>query len=239
MSGVNRGFALTWLGHHTFKLVTRGARTVLMDPWVESNPACPKELKSFDKIDVMTISHGHGDHMGDAVTLAKKFKPVVVCNFEISLYLERKGVSNTLGMGKGGTAEALGLKFTMVHAVHSSGIEDGGQVLYGGEPAGFVITLEDGTRIYHAGDTAAHADMAVIGELYAPDIALLPIGDHYTMSPREAAVAARMLRPRWIVPAHSGTFPVLTGTPEMLREELKKLDLDIEVVALRPGETLS
>jgi L-ascorbate metabolism protein UlaG (beta-lactamase superfamily) len=177
--------------------------------------------------------------MGDAVTLAKKFKPVVVCNFEISLYLDRRGVSNTLGMGKGGTAEALGLKFTMVHAVHSSGIEDGGQVLYGGEPAGFVITLEDGTRIYHAGDTAAHADMALIGELYPPDIALLPIGDHYTMSPREAAVAARMLRPRWIVPAHYGTFPVLTGTPEMLREELKKLDLEIEVVALRPGETLS
>ena len=239
MSAVNRGFALTWLGHHTFKLVTRGSRTVLMDPWVESNPACPKELKTFEKIDVMTISHGHGDHMGDAVTLAKKFKPVVVCNFEISLYLGRKGVTNTLGMGKGGTAEALGLKFTMVHAIHSSGIEDGGQVLYGGEPAGFVITLEDGTRIYHAGDTAVHAEMALIGELYPPDIALLPIGDHYTMSPREAAVAARMLKPRWIVPAHYGTYPVLTGTPEALREELKKLDLDIEVVALRPGETLS
>lgn len=239
MSSVNRGFALTWLGHHTFKLVTRGSRTVLMDPWVESNPACPKELKTFDRIDVMTISHGHGDHMGDAVTLAKKFKPVVISNFEISLHLDRKGVSNTLGMGKGGTAEALGLRFTMVHAVHSSGIEDGGQVLYGGEPAGFVITLEDGTRVYHAGDTAVHSDMALIGELYPPDIALLPIGDHYTMSPREAAVAARMLRPRWIVPAHYGTFPVLTGTPEMLRAELKKLDLDIEVVALRPGETLS
>ena len=239
MSSVNRGFALTWLGHHTFKLVTRGARTVLMEPWVESNPACPKELKTFDRIDVMTISHGHGDHMGDAVTLAKRFKPLVVCNFEIGLYLDRKGVGNTLGMGKGGTTEALGLRFTMVHAVHSSGIEDGGQVLYGGEAAGFVITLEDGTRIYHAGDTAAHADMALIGELYPPDIALLPIGDHYTMSPREAAVAARMLRPKWIVPAHYGTYPVLTGTPEMLREELKKLGLDIEVVALRPGETLA
>ena len=239
MSNVNRGFALTWLGHHTFKLVTRGARTVLMDPWVEGNPACPKEQRSFDKIDVMTISHGHGDHMGDAVTLAKKHKPVVLCNFEISLYLDRKGVPNTLAMNKGGTVEAAGLRFTLVHAIHSSGIEDGGQVLYGGEAGGFVITLEDGTRIYHAGDTAVHAEMALIGELYRPDIALLPIGDHYTMSPREAAVAARMLKPRWIVPAHYGTFPTLTGTPEMLREELKQLRLDIEVVALRPGETLS
>jgi L-ascorbate metabolism protein UlaG (beta-lactamase superfamily) len=239
VSTVNRGFALTWLGHHTFKLVTRGSRTVLMDPWVESNPACPKELKSFDKIDVITISHGHNDHLGDAVALAKKFKPVVVCNLEISVFLDRKGVANTLSMNKGGTAEAAGLRFTMVHAVHSSGIEDGGQVYYGGEAAGFVITLEDGTRIYHAGDTAVHADMALIGELYPPDIALLPIGDHYTMSPREAAVAARMLKPRWIVPAHYGTNPVLAGTPEMLREELKKLKVASEVVALRPGETLS
>jgi L-ascorbate metabolism protein UlaG (beta-lactamase superfamily) len=239
MAIVNRGFTLTWLGHNTFKLVTRGARTVLMDPWVEGNPACPKEHKTFDKIDVITITHGHGDHFADAVTLAKKFKPAVICNYEIHLYLTRKGVSGTVGMNKGGTVEAAGLKFTMVQALHSSGIEDGGQVIYGGEACGFVITLEDGTRIYHAGDTAVHAEMALIGELYAPDIALLPIGDLYTMSPREAAVAARMLKPKWIVPAHYGTFPVLTGTPDQLREELKKQQVSAEVVALRPGETLS
>ncbi len=239
MAIVNRGFALTWLGHNTFKLVTRGARTVLLDPWVEGNPACPKEHKTLDKLDVITITHGHGDHIADAVTLAKKFKPTVICNYEISLYLGRKGVTNTLGMNKGGTVEAGGLKFTMVQALHSSGIEDGGQVIYGGEACGFVITLEDGTRIYNAGDTAVHAEMALIGELYAPDIALLPIGDLYTMSPREAAVAARMLRPKWIVPSHYGTFPALAGTPEQLREELKKLRLDAEVVVLRPGETLS
>ena len=239
MPTLHRGFALTWLGHNSFKLVTRGARTVLIDPWVEGNPACPRELKTFEKLDVMTISHGHGDHMADAVTLGKKHKPAIVCNYEIHLFLQKKGVPNTSPMNKGGSQEAAGVRFTMTHAVHSSGIEDGGQVIYGGEPCGFVLTLEDGTRIYHAGDTAVHADMALIGELYPPDIALLPIGDHYTMSPREAAVAARMLKPRWIVPAHYGTTPVFTGTPEMLREELKKLDLDIEVVALRPGETLS
>jgi L-ascorbate metabolism protein UlaG (beta-lactamase superfamily) len=239
MPSLNRGFALTWLGHNSFKLVTRGARTVLIDPWVEGNPATPKELKTFDKIDVMTISHGHGDHMADAVTLAKKFKPVVICNYEIHLYLSRKGVAGTSPMNKGGTQKAAGLEFTMVHATHSSGIEDGGQVIYGGEACGFVITLEDGTRIYHAGDTAVHMDMQLIGELYMPDIAILPIGDLYTMSPREAAVAARLLRPKWIVPAHHGTFPALTGTPDMLREELTKQRVDAEVVALRPGETLS
>lgn len=239
MANLNRGFALTWLGHNTFKLVTRGARTVLLDPWVEGNPACPREHKAFDKIDVMTISHGHGDHMSDAVTLGKKFKPAVICNYEIHLFLNRKGVANTMPMNKGGTQEAAGLRFTMVHAVHSSGIEDGGQVIYGGEPCGFVITLEDGTRVYHAGDTGVFADMALIGELYQPEIALLPIGDLYTMSPREAAVAARMLKPKWIVPCHYGTFPPLTGTPDLLREELKSQAVSAEVVALRPGEALA
>jgi L-ascorbate metabolism protein UlaG (beta-lactamase superfamily) len=236
---LNRGFALTWLGHHTFKLVTRGGKTVLLDAWVEGNPACPKELKTFDRIDVMSISHGHGDHMADAVPLAKKFKPVVVCNFEIHLFLSRKGVANTSPMNKGGTQEAGGIKFTMVQALHSSGIDDGGQIIYGGEPCGFVLTLEDGTRIYHAGDTAVFSDMALIGELYQPEIAILPIGDLFTMSPREAAMAARMLKPKMIVPAHYGTFPALTGTPEALREELKKLGVQVEVKALRPGETLS
>lgn len=238
MPNLNRGFALTWLGHNTFKLDTRDGRTVLLDPWVEGNPACPKDQRTFEAIDVITITHGHGDHMADAVTLGKKFKPAIVCNYEIHLFLSRKGVGNTKPMNKGGTQEAAGLGFTMVHAIHSSGIEDGGQVVYGGEPCGFVITLEDGTRVYHAGDTAVFSDMALIGELYAPDIALLPIGDLYTMSPREAAVAARLLRPKWIVPAHYGTFPALTGTPEALREELAKQKVDAEVVALRPGETL-
>jgi len=235
---LNRGFTLTWLGHNTFKLVTRGAKTVLLDPWVEGNPACPKELRTFDKLDVMTISHGHGDHMADAVTLGKKFKPTVVCNYEIHVFLQRKGVGTTSPMNKGGSQEVAGLKFTMVHAVHSSGIEDGGQIIYGGEPCGFVITLEDGMRVYHAGDTGVHADMALIGELYAPEVALLPIGDLYTMSPREAAVAARMLKPRCIVPCHYGTFPVLSGTPDQLREELAKQNVTAEVVALRPGESL-
>ena len=239
MSMINRGFSLTWLGHNSFKLVTRGAKTVLIDPWVEGNPATPKDQKTFDKLDVMTISHGHGDHMGDAVTLGKKLKPTVICNYEIHQYLTRKGVPNTSPMNKGGTQEAAGIKFTMVNATHSSGIEEGGQMIYGGEPCGYIITLEDGTRIYHAGDTAVMADMALIGEIYQPEIALLPIGDLYTMSPREAAYAARMLNPKYIVPAHYGTFPALTGTPEMLREELDKLKVTTEVVVLRPGESLT
>src|SRR5207244_9007141 len=124
-------------------------------------------------------------------------------------------------------------------ALHSSGIEEGGQIVYGGEAAGFIVTLEDGTRLYHAGDTCAFTDMTLIAELYAPEIALLPIGDLYTMSPREAAVAARMLKPKFIVPMHHGTMPALTGTPEMFKAELTKLGVKSEVIALGPGETLA
>jgi L-ascorbate metabolism protein UlaG (beta-lactamase superfamily) len=236
---LNRGFSLTWLGHGTWKLVTRGDRVVLIDPWVESNPACPREHKALDRLDVMAITHGHGDHMADAVTIAKKLKPAIVCNYEIHLFLTKKGVTGTSPMNKGGTQEVAGIKFSMVHAVHSSGIEDGGQVIYGGEPCGYVLTLEDGTRVYFAGDTAAHADMALIAELYAPEIAVLPIGDLFTMSPREAAVAARMLKPKFVVPAHYGTFPALTGTPDALIAELEKAGVKAKVLALRPGESLS
>jgi L-ascorbate metabolism protein UlaG (beta-lactamase superfamily) len=237
MATLGRGFRLTWLGHGSFKLETRGGKVVLLDPFVEGNPACPPAQKKLERIDVMTISHGHGDHMADAVTLAKKFKPAIVCNYEIHLFLSSKGVSGTSPMNKGGTQTVAGIDITMVHAVHSSGIEDGGQVIYGGEPCGFVFALEDGTRIYHAGDTGVHMDMALIGEIYAPEIAILPIGDHFTMSPREAAYAARMLKPAYIIPAHHGTFPVLRGTPDMLRAELKTLGVQAEVVGLKPGET--
>ena len=235
----NRGFRLTWLGHNTFHLESSAGRSVLLDPFIEGNPACPKEHKTFDQLDVITISHGHGDHMADAVTLAKKLKSTVVCNFEIHAFLKKKGVTTTSPMNKGGTQQVQGLAFTMVHAIHSSGIEDGGEMVYGGEPCGFVIRLENGARIYHAGDTGVFSDLALIREIYAPEVAILPIGDHYTMSPREAAVAARLLQPQVIVPAHFGTFPALTGTPEAFREELKKQNVGAELVVLKPGDSLS
>jgi L-ascorbate metabolism protein UlaG (beta-lactamase superfamily) len=236
---LNRGFRLTFLGQMTFRLDTRSGTTVLIDPWIEGNPVCPPECKRFEKIDVMAITHGHGDHIADAVTFGKKFSPTVVCIVEIGHYLRKKGLSNVVAMNKGGTVTAGGVGFTMVHAVHSSGIEDRGIMINGGDPAGFVITLEDGTRIYHAGDTAVFGDMALIAELYRPEIAILPIGDHYTMGPAEAAVATRLLQPKIVIPTHYGTFPMLTGTPEMLREELKKRKIAVDVVELEPGQALT
>ena len=233
---LNNGIRLTWLGHATFKFETEG-KTFLIDPWVDSNPACPDELKTFDRLDVMYITHGHWDHTEDAVPIAKKHTPTVVTMIEVAKWLESKGVQNTIGMNKGGTVTVDGVKATMVTANHSSSVtEEDGTTIYTGEPAGFVLEFANGYKIYHAGDTNVFSDMEIIGELYKPDLALLPIGGHFTMGPREAAYAVKLLKVPAILPMHYGTFPLLTGT----LEEFLKLtaSMDVEIVDLEVGGTL-
>jgi L-ascorbate metabolism protein UlaG (beta-lactamase superfamily) len=232
-----RGNRVTWLGHSAFRVITPSGKVVVIDPWVESNPMCPAELKKFERIDTLLITHGHFDHIADAVDLAKKFKPQVVAIFETCLWLESKGVQNTSAMNKGGTQKVGEIEVTMTHAVHSCGILDGDKVIYGGEACGYVVRLPGGLTLYHSGDTALFGDMKYIGELYEPQLALLPIGDHYTMGPREAATAVRLLRAPHIIPMHYGTFPVLTGRPERLREITEDIK-GLEIHALKPGETL-
>jgi L-ascorbate metabolism protein UlaG (beta-lactamase superfamily) len=187
------------------------------------------------KVDILLCTHGHGDHIGDAVEIAKQHNPVVVGIPELCRWLGKKGVKQLAEMNKGGTQTVGDIKVTMVHADHSCGIQDGDQMIYGGEACGYVIEFSNGVKIYHAGDTNVFGDMAIIRELYAPDIAMLPIGDHYTMSPREAAYACKLLKPKTVIPMHFGTFPVLTGTPGALQ----KLAPEIEVVELKPGVTIS
>lgn len=206
---------ITWLGHSTFQLRLESGEVVLLDPWVEGNPKFPHGHK-FDRVDFMLISHGHFDHIHDAVPLAKKFKPKVIAIFEICEWLKSKGVENTSAMNKGGTQEAGPLQVTMTHAVHSCGIVDGDKIVYGGEAAGFVLRFPDGRGAYFAGDTNVFTDMQLIAQLYSPELAFLPIGDLFTMSPREAAVACGLLRAKKVIPMHFGTFPALTGTPEQL-----------------------
>ena len=228
---------LTWLGHATFKITTPTGKVIVVDPWIMGNPACPKPMQKFERVDTLLITHGHYDHIADAVELGKTFKPQIVAIHETCKWLESKGVKNTLGMNKGGTQKVGEIDVTMVNAVHSCGIEDDGKIIYGGEACGYVVRLPGGMTIYHAGDTAVFGDMKLVAELYAPEVAMLPIGDHYTMGPREAAMAIRLLNVKHVIPMHFGTFPLLRGTPE----ELKKLTRDIsalEIHALKPGESI-
>ncbi len=232
-----RGHKFTWLGHAAFRITTAGGKVIIIDPWVTSNPMCPDSLKKVEKVDTLLITHGHFDHIADAVDLGKKHKPQVVAIFETAVWLESKGVTNTSGMNKGGTQKVGDIEVTMVHAVHSCGIQDGDKIIYGGEACGYIIRLPGGPTVYHAGDTAVFSDMKLIGELYSPEVAMLPIGDFYTMGPREAALAIRLLAVRHVIPMHFGTFPALTGDPARLREATKDIS-GLEIHAMEPGDTL-
>jgi L-ascorbate metabolism protein UlaG (beta-lactamase superfamily) len=199
-----------------------------------NNPACPDESKDVGSLDAILITHAHFDHIGDAVEIASNTNAPVVSTPETSRWLGSKGVENLIEMNKGGTVEVAGCRAHMTHAVHSCGITDGDQIIYGGEAAGYVIEFEDGFKLYHSGDTAVFGDMALIAKLLAPDWAMIPIGDHYTMGPRSAAEAVRMLQVKTVIPMHFGTFPVLKGTPDDLRKEAADVE-GLEVVSLDPG----
>lgn len=229
--------SIHWLGHSTFVITTPGGTRIVTDPWLEGNPACPPEQRKIDKADVILLSHGHFDHTGDIVNVARATGATTLAVFELSQWLERKGVQNVVGMGIGGTAKVAGLEITMTPAVHTSSIVENDVTVYLGLAAGFVVKMEDGRSFYFAGDTALFGDMRLIAELHAPEIAFLPIGGHYTMDPEAAALAARMLAVRQVVPMHYGTFPVLTGTPEDLKRLVDPFGID--VLVLKPGEIAS
>ncbi|MGA2812874.1 MAG: metal-dependent hydrolase [Candidatus Acidiferrum sp.] len=233
-----KGNKITYFGHATFSLTTRAGSVAMIDPFITNNPKCPKELKKVEKLDVILLSHGHGDHIGDVVELAQEHKAKVVGMPELCGWLATKGLAKQgAEMNKGGTQQVGEFSVTMTHAFHSSGIADGDKTVYGGEAAGLLIRLPGGFTVYHAGDTCVFGDMKLIGELYAPDVALLPIGDHYTMGPREAAYAVKLLGVKDVIPMHYATFPVLTGTPEELRKECASI-AGLTIHALKPGESL-
>jgi len=235
---IAKGFELTWLGHSAFHLKSPASLNILIDPWLTGNPQAVAGKEQVGKIDLILVTHGHGDHLGDTLEIARNRKAQVVCMPEIAHYLADKGLDDIVGMNKGGTYRFREIEITMVHAVHSSSVTDENEVIYMGDPAGYVVRLESGFSIYHAGDTGVFKDMEIIGDLYRPELALLPIGSHYVMGPREAAYACKLLRPRYVVPMHYGAFPVLTGTPDAFKDALASLPA-IEVIVLNPGDTLS
>jgi len=224
--------SLTWLGHASFRIDSPAGKRIYVDPWL-GNPKCPDSEKEPERVDLIALTHGHDDHVGETVELAKKFGARVIALVELRGWLGGQGLGDDMASSpnKGGTVEADGIRITLTDAKHSSSGPDGN---YLGEPAGLVIELEDGKKLYFAGDTCVFGDMQLIGRIYTPDIAILPIGDHFTMGPTEAAVALELLNVRRCVPCHYGTFPLLHGTPN----ELRKLAPNVEILAPEPGETV-
>lgn len=232
-----QGTRVTWLGHATVLIQTPKGTNILIDPFIEQNPKYPKGFELPSAIQYVLLTHGHGDHISDVKPVATKHGSTVVAIYELASYVADQGVSQdkTVGMNLGGTVQLDDVAVSMVEAKHSSGAQDDKGTHYVGVAAGYVLAVDGGPVLYHAGDTHVFGDMRLIGELYHPEIAMLPIGGHFTMGPKEAALAVRYLGAKTILPLHWGTFPPLKGTPAELA---KLVDTGAEVVQWNPGDSL-
>jgi L-ascorbate metabolism protein UlaG (beta-lactamase superfamily) len=229
--------AVTWLGHAAFRIDTPGGKCVYIDPWL-GNPKCPESEQSPERVDLIALTHGHDDHLGSTIELAQQFGCPVIGLVELRDWLSTQGLpqDDAVAGNKGGTIEQVGVKVTFTDAKHSSSVFRNDVPIYLGEPAGLIVEVENGTKLYFAGDTCVFGDMQLIARIYEPDVAVLPIGGHFTMDPREAAVALELLGVDRCIPCHYGTFGLLAGTPDQLRE---RLTTSCEILAPAPGGTVT
>ncbi|MBU4535580.1 MAG: metal-dependent hydrolase [Euryarchaeota archaeon] len=226
---------IRWFGHSAFEIVSEENLKILIDPFISNNPSCQVAVEDIGA-DVILLTHGHADHFGDAMEIADRSNALLIANHELSIFLAQQGFE-TVGMNTGGSSMVQNIKITMVDAQHSSDIDFMEEVAPGGSAAGFIIQLENGYRIYHAGDTGLFGDMKqVIGEIFKPDMAILPIGDRFTMDPEAGAIAAQWIYPQKVIPMHYNTFPIIQQDPEHFVELVKSKSPDIDVVILKPGE---
>jgi L-ascorbate metabolism protein UlaG (beta-lactamase superfamily) len=230
-----KGTRVTWLGHATVLVTTARGTNILIDPFIAGNPKYPKNYELPGELPYILLTHGHGDHISDAAPVAKKHNSKVVAIYELADYMQSQGVSETIGMNLGGTVQLGDVAVSMTDARHSAGAQDSKGTHYVGVAAGYVLTIDGGPVLYHAGDTSVFGDMKLIGEIYRPEVAMLPIGGFYTMGPREASHAVRLLGAKTVLPLHFGTWPPLAGTPRQLAELVEK---DVEVVDWEPGQTV-
>ncbi len=239
---VGEAGSLTWLGHATVLLTTSSGTRIVFDPWIEGNPKSPITLGALGDIDGIAVTHGHFDHMASVAALAEATGATVVCVPEMAAYFASIGVGNIVEMNKGGTVHVVDVSLTMVSADHSCGVAVGDNLpyAYGGNPVGFIVGLPTGQGgpVYVSGDTNVFGDMALIRELYAPEIGLMPIDGYYNMGPREAAHAVQLLGLSRVVPIHYGTFPILTGTPDALRGHLKSNESMAQTISIDPGQSV-
>jgi L-ascorbate metabolism protein UlaG (beta-lactamase superfamily) len=217
---------IRWLGHAGFEIELAN-KILLIDPWLTGNPLAAVTVSDIKKTDIVCVTHDHGDHLGDAVEICKRTGATFVGIHELSVYAEEQGVKDVVGINIGGTVNVKGIGITMVQAFHSSGR---------GAPTGFVIKAE-GKVMYHTGDTGLFGDMKLIGEIHHPDVALIPIGDYYTMGPRDAAEAVKLIKPAVVIPMHYRTFTVLSPSAEDFIKFVKEKAPKVKVIALKPGET--
>ena len=227
---------IRWLGHSAFEIISDEGVKILIDPFISNNPTCPIPVEDFEA-NIICITHGHSDHFGDAMEIANNTNATLVANHEISLFLGEQGF-DCVGMNTGGTVSILGINITMLDARHSSSIDFTDEVRPGGDPGSFLITLEDGTKIFHAGDTGLFGDLkTVVGNIFKPDIAMVPIGDRFTMNPFQAALASMWISPKAVIPMHYNTFPAIEQDPAVFSNFVYQLNPNIDVVIMNPLET--